>query len=598
MVKTLAEIIKSCSVFSTLEEADLQALSSLASVIEIKEGETLFHRGDNSRDAYIIISGKLVATTATPTTRGELIGYLMPNELVGEMSLLAADVPRSLTITASADSTLLQIHQADFEHYCLNKPKVAFKMLEIIIKRTQGVIRHLEKPMRAQFIAFLPADEAVNLEEVIIQLKSCTSHNPKVVILQETDIKANADNLGHLFLNLKQQFEYVLYPISIEEQNLTTDILIKYADKIVLFGYGDQKADMSPTSLNLLNSRQHYAHVRNELVLLYKNSELRPFDTRNWLKHANFFRHHHIYLDQIGDIQRLGRFMTGKAIGLVLGGGGTRGWAHIGALKALMDANIPIDAVAGTSVGSVAGGCYLSTPNFESLHSKYQRLQKIVLKSLSLRELTLPLISLFSGKSATTITRQEFDFCIEDLPKPFFCISCNITKKEQTIHKHGKLWEIIRASASLPGIVPPTLIDKQLHVDGGVVNNLPVNIMSEFLENSGTIIAVSLVTPPKETQYSFPPIISLWDTILIKCGIKKQYLLPSLFYTFVDSLLMGSYSQQQQNMKKADILVQPDLLGYTTLSKKDVSAALISLGYKSTKQALLDNKLLLEKIIN
>ncbi len=140
------------------------------------------------------------------------------------------------------------------------------------------------------------------------------------------------------------------------------------------------------------------------------------------------------------------------------------------------------------------------------------------------------------------------------------------------------------------------MIDDQLHVDGGVVNNLPVNTMSDFLENSGTIIAVSLMTPAINTHYSCPPIISLWDTILIKLGIKKQYQLPSLFYTFIDSLLMGSHSQQQLNMKKADILIKPNLSGYYTLSRKDHSEDLINLGHQSAEKAFTEHKSLLETI--
>ncbi len=595
---TIPNIIKSCEIFSTLDPVEIDSLAAVSTLIELNEGEFLFRRGEACRDAYILVSGKLAATTATPANHGELIGYIMPHEIVGEMSLLS-EIPRALSVIAQMNSTLLMIHQQDFQKYSQKKPELAFRILEVIVKRTQGIIQHYEKPDRAQFVALLPANGELGLTSLIHRFQQLYPDSEKATILNYQAITTASDGIQPLLLSLKQKSDYIIYPIDVNQPPEITEILMRYADKVVLVGYGNQTPRIHPSTLGLLNKYRIYTQGHHELVLVYDYQHQIPADTKEWLNQGNFFRHHHIYLDKPADIQRLARFMTGSAVGIVLGGGGVKGWAHIGALKALMEANIPIDAIGGTSVGAAVGAAYLMTNDFDSFIEKYRKLTESTLRTLGTWEITWPMVSIFSGKSVTSIAQQEFyNYNLENLPRPFFCISCNITQKQEAIHKHGKLWEIIRSTVSLPGVVPPMVLNNELHVDGGVVNNLPVNVMSNFLENSGTTIAISIsnLLPGTSFDYAFPPVISLWDALLMKFKLKKAYKFPSLFYTFVDSLLMGSISQQRENMKKADILVQPDLGSYTLLSRRSPAERLMEIGYCTTKHVLETNNELVQKI--
>ena len=247
MTKTPYNIIKSCHVFSELPDADICALAKLAQMVKVNKEDRLFYRDDTSRDAYIVVSGKLAATTGTTNHAGELIDFIMPGEILGEMSLLAG-TPRSLTITADTDAELLKIGYQDFQECCQNSPKIAFNMLELVIKRTQGVIKHMDKPKHAQFIALLPANEAVMLNTLICALQQEIHQHThqhiklqqKALVLSEDDIKAAKHDLNTLFLNLKQKYEFILYPINPKITSLAGEILYKYADKIVLAGHGNQ----------------------------------------------------------------------------------------------------------------------------------------------------------------------------------------------------------------------------------------------------------------------------------------------------------------------------------------------------------------------
>ncbi len=585
-LNTKQEILTSCDIFSQLQPDEIKALSDLTEVVTLEENQALFYRDDASRDAYVVISGKLLATTATAHTPGKFIGYIHPNEIVGEMSLLT-EMPRSLSIFAATHTQLLMIRQPDFQHLCYHNPEVAFKMLEIIIKRTQGVIKQLNNAQTTKFIALLPTSDSINLAALIHHFQQFSQHSDKVIVLNEKELPQKSDEISHLLLTLREKANYIIYPVSSHDTE-RQEILLHFADKTVLLAKANQDPEENLFWEQCIQHQFTYDKDQLELALLYTNTNEKPQNTKQWLDKAPFFRHHHVYLDKLDDIKRLFRYVTGSATGLVLGGGGMKGWAHVGAIKALQEANIPIDAIGGTSVGAGVGACYLLSDSFDEMREKFNRLCSATMKSFtSLRELTWPLISLFSGKSGTLSAQEELNHPIEDLIRPFFCISCNITRKEQAIHSQGSLWENTRASASLPGLVPPLIKNNELHVDGGVVNNLPVNVMADFLENSGTIIAVSitnLARPPG--TYSFSPIISLRDSILFKLGLKKEYRFPSLFYTFIDSLLMGSHSQQKLNMQRADVLVQPDLNPYGGLDTKSPIDQIIHMGYLATQEAL------------
>lgn len=500
------------------------------------------------------------------------------------MSLLAA-VPRSLTISAEVDSTLLRLRQEDFIYYCRNNPKTAYEMLQVMVNRTQNFLRHLEKPSSAQFVAFLPGDNSSYFSYFMQELKILALNNPQLTVLDAQDI-AQQDNVADFFLSLKHKSDYIFYPLlSKNNSDTDQDHLIRYADKTVLVAQGDHPPTLDSVQQEILKRE----HVVKELILVYPQTKKNPVHTKAWLKQADFFRHHHVDANEPKDLQRVWRFLTGTATGLVLGGGGTRGWAHIGAIMALKEAKIPIDAIGGTSVGGAVGASFLLTDNFDDLIEKYDRLQSMSVRTMSWRELTYPLVSLFSGHSATQIAQQELNYEIENLAKPFFSISCNITSKKEVIHRTGNLAEVIRASCSLPGIVPPAVYHNELHVDGAVINNLPVNVMNNFLEDSGRVIAVSLSNNENNSRdYTFPPVISLWESLKVKFNWKKDYCVPSFFNTFIQSLMMGSHHQQLENMQKADILIQPNLHGFPLMDKKNQSAKLIELGKAATQQALLN----------
>lgn len=125
----------------------------------------------------------------------------------------------------------------------------------------------------------------------------------------------------------------------------------------------------------------------------------------------------------------------------------------------------------------------------------------------------MPLVSIVSGRKVARLLRETYgELEIEDLPLPFFCVSANLTRGEAHVHREGLLWQAVRASVAIPGLLPPVFRAGQVFVDGGVVNNLPVDLMR--LTHRGEVIAVNIggdhALAAGDDEYQLPPAWKLW----------------------------------------------------------------------------------------
>lgn len=166
--------------------------------------------------------------------------------------------------------------------------------------------------------------------------------------------------------------------------------------------------------------------------------------------------------------------MTRPRIGLALGSGAGRGWAHIGILKALGEAGIEPDIVCGTSVGALVGGVYLSG-HLPVLETWARGLTKM--RILRLLDFRMGGGGFVSGDRLSGLLRRNLgDTMIEDLPKPFAAVATNLTTGHEIWFRKGPAVQAIRASYALPGVFNPVKVDGQWLVDGALVNPLPVSV--------------------------------------------------------------------------------------------------------------------------
>ena len=180
-------------------------------------------------------------------------------------------------------------------------------------------------------------------------------------------------------------------------------------------------------------------------------------------------------------------------MGVVLTGGGGHGLAHLGALRALEDSGVPIDCVGGTSQGALMAALYARHASTTHMLPQVKDLVGVLSSSRHLlTDLTLPVLSIFSGKGLDSILQAVLgDTDIEDLWLCFFCCSTNLTRGWLSTHTSGTVWRYVRASMTVLGLLPPVYDRGELLVDGGYLNSIPVDVMRERM-GVETVIVVDV----------------------------------------------------------------------------------------------------------
>jgi NTE family protein len=217
---------------------------------------------------------------------------------------------------------------------------------------------------------------------------------------------------------------------------------------------------------------------RHDLVLLQKPDATRPAPAHPSLQRLPVNQRLQVREKNLPDLQRLIRTSSGRAVGLVLAGGGARGFAHLGAIRALHEYGFPIDLVGGTSIGAVmAAICAIQI----GLDEAHDLMMEAFVRSPPLNDYTLPLIALIRGLKVDARLIEHFgERKIEDLWLPFFCVSSNLTTGTTHVHRQGTLWRALRASLAIPGLLPPVVEPEGVLVDGAMMNNLPADIMADL----------------------------------------------------------------------------------------------------------------------
>jgi len=279
-------------------------------------------------------------------------------------------------------------------------------------------------------------------------------------------------------------------------------------------------------------------------------------------------------------------------IGLVLSGGGARGGAHVGVLKALEEMNVPIDFVAGTSMGAIIGGLYASgysadeiekllieTDWKKALTDKPARRDRTMRKKDLERQFLIPYrigfnkgslqlpLGVIEGQHLDQVFHQMLlpvvginDF--DDLPLPFRAIATDLVTGEAVVLSSGSLANSLRASMSVPGVFAPVKIDGRLLVDGGMANNLPVNIVREM--GADIVIAVDISTPLL-TEEQLTSILSVTEQL-------------------TSFLTRRATEAQIALLGDQDILLVPDLGGFSSTNFEGADQ-IIPIGYEAAKAA-------------
>lgn len=553
MSAQLIDLLRKTTLFGSLSDEALQAIVVQFESIELPDDSVLFAQGDASDYLYILVGGKLISLLNANEASEKIIGYIKPGETVGEMGVLTQET-RSLTVKAVEESQLLKLSRQSFTRILTEYPAIVFDIIRPIVQRSQKVIHLLSEQDKSSCIVVLNATANALTEEFFANFATLRHVQDKTFLFDtpQTNRQETAELLSILQTKGKTITCFLKSPYS-----KIAKLALEHCSKLYLVEDGSAKATFSQEIKEVVANIQ----AQNKevgLILLQRKKQNIPTNTVAWLDLVTFSAHFQFCMTEQMDYLRLIRYFLGKSIALVLSGGGAKTWAHIGVIKALTEQKVPIDLISGTGMGAVVAACYAMHNDAEKLHDSFSIIAKALITSLRWRHISWPRIALFNGKAFTHALKEVFaERHIEDLWLPYFCMSSNLTTNAPYLHHRGLLWQATRASNALPGLFPPMTMDGMLHVDGGLVDNLPTDAMRDLVGKYATVIAVDLDSmPQKQTHYDFPPVLTLLKTFLSRKN-KENY--PHGLDTYVQSLYIGAHSLKQRNTLLADALINPDL---------------------------------------
>jgi NTE family protein len=296
---------------------------------------------------------------------------------------------------------------------------------------------------------------------------------------------------------------------------------------------------------------------QRRLVLIHPHRMQKAPGTGLWLDSRPVFLHHHVALTEDGaDMARLGRFLAGRAIGMVLSGGGAFGVAHVGVWRAMEEAGLPIDIVGGTSVGSaMAGAIALGVPAPDI----GPRVEQIFVKSGAMRRVTVPKYAFLDHKVLDAALREHFGAePIEDLWLPYYAVAADLSTMQKRLIRRGPLWEAVRASSAIPGILPPFFTSAgAMLVDGGCIDNMPFRDMHGLKTGPNVVVNVQKDTSkPIHVDYeSLPGRAEMLKRTVVPFG-KRAPRAPGLISTVMRSLLIGQ-GATDRGLNPDDLHVRP-----------------------------------------
>jgi len=483
-----------------LDETILRDIISEMEWVSLARGEVLFQQGDTEDSMYILLNGRLRVVVERPGEGEQVLGEIGPGEPVGEMAILTGE-DRLATVYAIRDSELVKLTKEDFERLTDKHPKVIFQIARTIVMRLRRQTLYQHSTLHnLTTLCLIPAGPEVPLHDFATKLTNAISAFGATLHLNGERLDhylgpgaARAPHSSKVAAWLSEQeisHRFVVYE-SDPGPTAWTNRCLRQADRILIVASAEADPALSPIEEGALLAEAGRATAHRELVLLQRDRAQMPVGTKRWLAAREAARHHHVHLHTPADFERLARFLTGRAVGVALGGGGARGFAHIGVLRALTELGVPIDCMGGTSMGAIVGAQHALGWDYPTMREK-NRQSWTDLRPM--QDYTLPLVSLLTGRKAAALLKMMCgETQIEDLWLNYFCVTSNLTSGEVMAHRQGLLRKYLRATASVPGIMPPVPDAGSLLVDGAALNNLPADVVRQVC-GGGQVIAVN-VTP-------------------------------------------------------------------------------------------------------
>jgi NTE family protein len=588
------------SAFGVFDEPFLQFMLKHLRWVHVKSGEVLFRQGDSRQTVYIVVSGRLRVLREDELGETHVLGDMRRGETVGEMALITGE-PRTATIVAVRDSVLVSLSRSGYEEVIGSYPLVSMRVAQFIIERIRPTLSKQRSWARPSTVALVPATAGVGSAAFVDRLMPCLQRHGTVawldaaaarhalgagVLAQPPGDNAEAADTVSRWIDRMEADHDMVVLVGEEAKTPWSEYCARHADEVMFL------ADATAADRKLLDKampdQAGIGTMRHRtLVVVHPARTDFPRGTAAWLASFPVDAHLHLREGSAADLNRLARTLFGTAIGLVFGGGGARGFAHLGVLKALEEAGIPVDFVGGASIGAVMAtyGAFDT-----SAAGAIEQVRKAFANNPTGDMNIFPLISLIAGKRLRkTVDRGILDLCgfdadLEDTWKPLFCIASNYSRASEVVLRRGPLAKAVRASVAIPAALPPVIMDGDLMIDGGTFNNFPTDVMAG--QRVGFILGCDL-SRGSVRKLEIDEVPSGWALMLDRLRPKRSrhYRLPALSSIILNVSIMHSQSRLKAAKANADVCFTPDLGRIGMLNWKAFDH-IVDLGYQHAREVL------------
>ncbi len=548
---------------------DIEAYVQAGQWCYLTDGDLLMHKGEPSNDFYVTISGCLKALTENADEVAGQDKTMTRGDLIGEFGLIMGG-NRTASVKAVRSSVVVRFSVEVFEDLSHEFPNWQRKLTHRILRRMQGQgainekgyatsvaiialdpstsIRAFSDDLRRQLVA---SDTVLHLSSS--RLDNILSHWPGIAQVGNND--AHGIYLSAWLDEQEASHDVVVYEADLFDSPWTRRCLLR-ADQIIVVGDADRPMPDMARSLPSLALQTARLESERLLVLMHSAGKTVATNTQDWLDATGIEAHQHLRWGHGKDFARLGRFLTHRAVGLVLGGGGARGFAHIGILRALFEADIPVDFIGGTSIGAVIGAQYAQGYDINRMIDTCRR---VFVDIQPFKDYTIPIMALTRSKRLDFIAEDTYkDRQIEDLWTNFFCVSSNLTDSQMMIHRNGPLGKLVRASGTLPGIAQAAHYKGKLLVDGGLFNNLPSDVMKRTCRGKVIAVDVSSMMPLTFGESDEVEVPSPWQVIWSRINpFGKAIEVPTLVDILMRTATLSNAEKERLVAENTDFSFRP-----------------------------------------
>lgn len=541
-----ADLIDGVGLFAGLAPAERSAICDHGEWYSLPGGHVLFAQGEPGDALYVVLRGALAVVRVAPDGVRRRMARVRAGEVVGEMALVTGR-ERSASVIAERDCEILRLDRAAFEALVRRHPEAMLRVTRQIVMRLESIQDQPggAPPPRPRSIVLLPLGPMRDCTALRRDLARAMRLYGRVAEIGEAEGGGRQTDWFH---DIETANDYVLYQAD-DGAGPWSRLCLRQADLVLAVADAD---DLAAERRHPLEAVALERGLGLELVLIHPHDRLAPGGSDVFLDGRGVALHHHVRAGDWGDAARLARQMTGHAVGVVFSGGGARGFAHLGVLRALAEAGVPVDMIGGCSIGGIIGAT--AAMQWEAFEAE-PRLRRAFVERNPVGDFTLPLVALTAGRRVTRLLRDAFgERRIEDLWLPYYCVSSNLTTGQVAVHRDGPLWQRLRASVAIPGVMPPWVDPAgTVFADGGVLDNLPVTPMRQLAR--GAVIAVDVGEAVAFTAPGARPEESWLERLVFR----RRPHLPSIFQVLLRAGTVKSPAGDLLGQGLADLLLRPPL---------------------------------------